>query len=185
MPGKIRVPIRWSEPPAPEDADAIPAMGPFVTVQDPTDWREVAARLQADMESYRLRQQKLVAERVLTEKVAFLGDFLPILDALENVLRHLSATAPERQGIQVTYDEMLRLLRRYEVVPIVALGAPFDPQLHEAVAVLPAPPEQEADMLVAEEILRGYCLGERLLRPARVVVAQKQELALARLPQAA
>ena len=68
---------------------------------------------------------------------------------------------------------MLALLRSEGVEPIAALGKPFDPDWYEAVATVPAMPGQEHDMVVVEEEAKGYRIGERLLRPARVIVAKK------------
>jgi len=66
---------------------------------------------------------------------------------------------------------MCNLLEREGITPIATVGAPFDPHVHEAVAVVPGTAEQGAESVVVEEVRRGYRQGERVLRPARVVVA--------------
>jgi molecular chaperone GrpE len=141
------------------------------------DWRERAMRLQAEMENYRKRQRRLADERVAREREALLFRFLSVVDNLEKVLSHIDEDNPAYHGIRVTYDAAKALLRVEDVVPIQAVGEPFDPDWHDAVTVIPAQPGQEEEMLVIDEALKGYRIGDgpeaRLLRPARVVVAKQ------------
>ncbi len=141
------------------------------------DWRERAMRLQAEMENYRKRQKRLADERVAREREALLFRFLSVIDNLEKVLSHIEEDNPVYHGIRVTYDGAKALLRVEDVEPIQAVGKPFDPAWHDAVTVVPAQPGQEEEMLVIDEELKGYRIGDgpeaRLLRPARVVVAKQ------------
>jgi molecular chaperone GrpE len=77
------------------------------------------------------------------------------------------------QGVQLAYDGILTLLIREGVERIFAQGRPFDPEVHEAVAVVSAPPDQQEDMRVVEEMSSGYRFNDRVLRPAKVVVAKR------------
>jgi len=142
-------------------------------VVQPVDWRDRALRLQAEMDNYRKRQQRLAEERVAREKGALLGKFLGVADNLERIIAHLRPEDSYDQSIRVAYDAMLNLLRTEDVTPLEAVGTVFDPAWHEAVATTPAPSEQDADMMVVAEEKRGYRWGERLLRPAQVIVAQR------------
>jgi molecular chaperone GrpE (heat shock protein) len=72
------------------------------------------------------------------------------------------------EGLQLTYRRLQDALARRGVMPIAAVGQPFDPHLHEAVAVEPCPPEQ--DGMVLREERRGYRTAEHVLRLAQVVV---------------
>ncbi len=141
------------------------------------DWRERAMRLQAEMENYRKRQKRLADERVVRERDALLFKFLSIIDNLEKILAHIEEENPAYHGIRVTYDGAKALLRVEDVESIQAVGKPFDPQWHDAVTMVPAQPDQKEEMLVIDEELKGYRIGDgsevRLLRPARVVVAKK------------
>lgn len=137
------------------------------------DWRERAMRLQAEMENYRKRQRRLADERVAREREALLFKFLSVVDNLEKVLSHVEEENPVYQGIRVTHDGAKALLRVEGVEPIQAVGKPFDPDWHDAVTMVPAQPGQEEEMLVIDEALKGYRIGDRLLRPARVVVAKQ------------
>jgi molecular chaperone GrpE len=75
-----------------------------------------------------------------------------------------------RQGIELIYKQLVEVLRKRGVRPIEALGADFDPHIHQAVSYEPA--EDRRDGEVIEEFRRGYMLGDRLLRPAMVKVAK-------------
>ena len=75
-----------------------------------------------------------------------------------------------RKGVELIQRQLLEILRKRGVQPIEALGADFDPHYHNAVAYEPA--EGRRDGEVIEEFSRGYMLGDRLLRPAMVKVAQ-------------
>jgi molecular chaperone GrpE len=98
---------------------------------------------------------------------------LPTLDDLERALEHSSA-APGDDGGLVAGVEMVRkglltVLERHGVVRISALGQPFDPSRHEAVGMVEA--DDAMPNTVVAEHRAGYLIGERLLRPAIVVVA--------------
>jgi len=151
-----------------------PDVTPVVEVQDAAvDWRDQALRLRADMDNYRRRQQRLAEDQIAQAKAALLLKYLGVLDSLERVVAHLRPDDAYDQSVRVTYDQMLKVLRSEGVEPIAAVGEPFDPAWHEAVAMVSAPDHQKEDLLVIDEEQRGYCLGEQLLRPARVIVAKK------------
>lgn len=140
--------------------------------KEAVNWSDVALRLRAEMDNYRKRQRQLAEERVDAEKRRLLTSFLDIVDNLEQIVAHLAPDDPYHHSIRVTYDAVMKLLRVEGVEPIAATGAVFDPLLHEAVAVVPAQPGQREDMVVLKEERKGYRLGDRVLRPARVVVAK-------------
>jgi molecular chaperone GrpE len=78
------------------------------------------------------------------------------------------ADADLRQGVELTYRELMRSLEAEGVTRFETVGQPFDPNLHEAIATRVA---EAAGNTIVEEIEAGYRLGDKLLRPARVVVA--------------
>jgi molecular chaperone GrpE len=139
-----------------------------------TDWREVAMRLRAEMDNYRKRQKRWARGEIFDEKVRLLTDFLDVMDNLEKTLEHLDPDDPNHQAVQLAYDSMTKLLIREDVERIFALGRAFDPQWHDAVAVVPASADQDEEMRVVEVVNPGYRLNERVLRPARVVVAKRE-----------
>lgn len=139
-----------------------------------TDWRDLAMRLRAEMDNYRKRQKRWAQGEILEEKVRLLTNFLEVMDNLEKTLEHLDPEDPNHQAVQLAYDGMMKLLIREGVERIFALGRAFDPQWHDAVAVVQASDDQDQDMRVVEVVNPGYRLDGRILRPARVVVAKRE-----------
>jgi molecular chaperone GrpE len=133
------------------------------------DWQSMALRLQADMDNFRKRQARRADDAVAEERERLLRLILPIAD---NLIRALHDDGqgydPLRQGVELTYRELMRLLEAEGVARVEALGQEFSPEVHEAVGTVTT--DAEAGIVV-EELESGYKLGERLLRPARVVVA--------------
>ncbi len=112
----------------------------------------------------RRAQEEALAE-VLTE-------FLPIVDDFERALeaaRWLRDLDGVLQGLTVIHRRLLELLARFNVRPMETLGRPFDPTRHEAFAVEPT--DEYEENTIIDEYQRGYMMGDRLLRPARVKVA--------------
>ena len=130
-------------------------------------------RTAAEFDNYRKRMDK--ERRDLSEYAAsdIVMQFLPILDNFERALEAPSASDPEgfRKGIELIHKQMLDVLKRRGVKPIEALGADFDPNMHEAVIHEASDTHREGEVM--QELQRGYMLGERLLRPAMVKVAKR------------
>ena len=132
-------------------------------------------RLQAEFENYRKRQQRDREELDRRAKERVLGDLPGIVDNLERALQHagVAGAAPETlaRGVELVCKQLQEVLTRFGAEPIPALGAMFDPRLHEAmvrVVTDGAPP----DGTVVEEFRRGYLLDGKVLRPALVAVAK-------------
>lgn len=158
---------------------------------------DLARRLKAEMANMRRRMDldKASLRNRLVEQIC--GGFLPVLDDLQRAAAEAERTAdhapgakPGESGPAPAADEALRtgvrlVARRFEeslakqgFVEIEALGRPFDPRHHEAVHRLPATEGQE-DGEVVEVYRRGYFLGDRVVRPATVVVAYHPDPATA------
>jgi molecular chaperone GrpE len=130
-------------------------------------------RLQADFDNYRKRaardQESLVAragERIVKE-------LLPILDDLERALEAVESheEAKLEDGVQLVYRQLEQLLEK-EGLALVETDGKFDPHVHEALLTQPS---DEDEGSVIEVLQKGYRLGDRVLRPARVVVAGPKE----------
>lgn len=135
-------------------------------------WRDQALRLRAEMENFRKRQQQLADERIAANHERLLCSFLRVADDLERALNADGTDAESlRQGVGLTYQTMMRLLDQQGAEPIRAEGQPFDPSYHEAVSTIPHQHAGTEPDTVVEVVQPGYCLGDRLLRPARVIVA--------------
>jgi len=128
-------------------------------------------RTAAEFDNYRKRMDR--ERRDLAEYTAgeAIKDLLPIIDNLERALQTPAQDDPLRKGVELIHKQMLEILRRRGVTPIEALGADFDPNVHEAVTQEESAQHREGEVM--EELQRGYKVGDRLLRPAMVKVATR------------
>lgn len=136
------------------------------------DWRDRALRLQADMDNFRRRQQRLAQEQIAADRDRLLRAFLRVVDDLERALAAPTGGGEElRRGIELTYRSALKLMENEGVETIPAKGEPFDPNWHEAVATVAGDGTKAVPGTVVQVVEPGYRLGDQLLRPAKVVVA--------------
>jgi len=128
-------------------------------------------RLAADFDNYRKRVLRDQAQLVARAHEGLVRELLPVLDDLERALGaaevHDEATVVE--GVRLVQRALAEQLAREGLEEIVAEGA-FDPHLHEA--LLSQPGEGAEPGTVLQVVQKGYRLGDRVLRPARVVVAE-------------
>lgn len=132
--------------------------------------RETVKRLQGDIESLRRRaaRERDEAERYGVEKL--LLELIPVLDNLERAQRHaLQGEEGLPEGVEMTRRMFVDALGRFGIESFSAVGEAFDPALHEAVEIRTTA-EHPANV-VLEEMVRGYRLHDRLVRPAMVCVA--------------
>jgi molecular chaperone GrpE len=160
----IPVQVRSAKP---HTAEAAPA-----PEEDAEQWRERALRLQAEMENFRRRQRRWAQEQIDTERERLLTAFLRAVDDLERALaapfENLEAL---RQGVELTRRAIWQLLQNEGVAPVEAASQAFDPEWHEAVATVSRAGTGTEAHTVIDVIEPGYRLGDRLLRPAKVIVA--------------
>ena len=136
--------------------------------------KDLALRVQADMENLRRRTRIDVesAHKYALEK--FVNALLPAMDSMEMGIDAASkeeATIESiREGLDMTFKQMLDVLQSVNVERINPTGEKFDPTLHEALTMIPSP-DHESNTVV-DTIQKGYTLNERLVRAARVIVAQ-------------
>jgi molecular chaperone GrpE len=137
------------------------------------DLRDRSIRTLADFDNYRKRAER---ERQEMRRYALLEPMRELVEVVDNLERAAAAAGSAddmKQGVDMILRQLGDFLRRHGVVPIEAEGQPFDPAFHEAVL------RQESDGIdeptVAQELQKGYRLHERLVRPARVVVAVPAE----------
>ena len=136
---------------------------------------DLLLRKQAEFENYRKRVRKEREEQRLVAQAEVFEELLPTLDALEKGLDSLRE-APEdsqldtyRQGYALMLQEIRRVLDKFGVTEIPALGSLFDPNIHEAVLREVTPDHKDGKIL--DEFRKGYKIQHRLLRPAQVRVA--------------
>ena len=145
-----------------------------------TDLRDGAARRQADFENFRKRIERERLDTYNRAVADLVAKLLPVLDNLcRAVDTEASVEAAESDefrhflnGVDLIHKQLGGVLEALGVKPVAAVGEPFDPHVHEAV-VTEETDEHEPDT-VLQEIVRGYRLGDKLLRPALVKVAVKK-----------
>lgn len=128
-------------------------------------------RERADLENYRKRVGREKEELLNYGNKSLLEEILPVIDNLERALAHVSedGLGAVVEGIRLTHSMLLATLKKFNVTPIEAVGAPFDSAFHQAMAQVPT--DQHEPNTVVEEYQKGYMLKERLLRPSMVTVA--------------
>ncbi|MFZ5806194.1 MAG: nucleotide exchange factor GrpE [Verrucomicrobiota bacterium] len=136
------------------------------------DYRDQLLRLRADFDNYRKRHTKEREEAIKLANEGIIMDLLPVLDSFELGLKAAAGTQNSQdliQGMNMVYTQLQRLLADADVQVIDAMGKPFDPHEHEAVAH--EVHEDAPEGIVVAQHRKGYKLHHRLLRPASVVVS--------------
>jgi len=134
--------------------------------------RAAYQRLAADFENYKRRKAQETQDLARYGSASLLKAILPALDNLARAVAHVDADASDgvSEGLRLTLRQLEDALTSQGVQRIAAVGHPFDPRLHEAVATVPA--EGVAQDTVVTELLPGYQVHDRVVRPAQVTVAQ-------------
>ena len=137
------------------------------------DYRDRWMRKSAEFDNYRKRIERERREQADQAVVDLLQELLLIVDDFDRALTVDSGDGDPayRKGVELIHGKLHDLLGKYGVRPIDALGADFDPNVHQA--VIHEPSEEHREGEVMEELQRGYKLGDRLLRPAMVKVAKR------------
>lgn len=134
-------------------------------------------RLAADFDNFRKRTQKEKEELNLNVKCSTLKELLPVIDNFERARSHLKPQSEGEMTIhksyQSVYKQMVDCLKQLGVSPMRPEGQPFDPNFHEA--VMREPTDQYEEGIITEELVRGYVLGDRILRHSMVKVAAPPE----------
>jgi len=151
---------------------------------DDLSWQERYQRLKAESENRRKRLERRYADEVVEKRNRILLDMLPLADHLDMALKHIETTntvsyngASEGDpvhaivsNIEATRRAFLETLKRYGINRLECQGQPFDPNMHEAIG------QAEDDEIPADHITQviqaGYAEGEKLVRPARVLVSK-------------
>jgi molecular chaperone GrpE len=155
------------------------AQGPDLQAQVDTLTQEKAAlydqllRRQAEFENYRRRIDREKVESYARARGEVLLELLPVVDNFERALSSLEKSETDaaglRHGIELIHKQFKDALTKFGLEPVESVGQVFDPHLHEAVTIEPT--DEHEENTIIEEFQRGYKLGEKLLRPAKVKVA--------------
>jgi len=134
-------------------------------------------RQQAEFENYRKRVERDRAGIYQHGRDDVLLQFLPVVDNFERALSSLETSDGDaeslRHGVELIHKQFKDALSKFGLEPVEAVGQTFDPHVHEAVTTEPS--DKHEENTVIEEFQRGYKIGNRLLRPAKVKVASSPE----------
>jgi molecular chaperone GrpE len=129
-------------------------------------------RALADLDNYRKRSARETERRIAESKEAQLREWLEAVDSVERALL-MELDNPVFEGLRRVLEQMEAILARQGVRRIGAVGERFDPEHHEAVGVRYT--DQEPDRTVVDVARSGYALGDRVLRPAEVIVSRAEQ----------
>jgi molecular chaperone GrpE len=143
-----------------------------VAEQQRDEYLSLLQRVRADFENYQKRIRRDLEEERRYAHAPFARALLPVVDNLQRALdaaRQQGEEGPLVQGVILVQSQLREIFGRFGITPIDAEGQPFDPNVHEAVQQEPR--TDAAPGTVVRVLEPGYRLYERVLRPARVVVA--------------
>ena len=132
------------------------------------EYLDALRRARAEFENFRKRQERDRARLLELASEKLVAELLPVLDNLE---RALEAGGDIRGGVQATRDQLARLLESEGLTLVSSEGEHFDPNIHEA--VMGQPSEEHEEGAIIQTFQRGYMLNGKLIRAAKVVVAQQ------------
>lgn len=141
-------------------------------LEEVAQYKEAALRAHADAQNVRRRAEQDVEKAHKFGLEKFAKSIVNVADNLERALASAPATGEAdsvREGVELTLKDLLETLARFEVIVVDPHGQPFNPELHQAITMVPNP-EMEANT-VMDVVQKGYTLNGRLLRPAMVVVS--------------
>ena len=130
--------------------------------------------LHADFDNYRKRTYKERIEQTATANKDVLLSLLPVMDNFERAIvtnEKLEDIAPMKEGFHLIYSMFKGILDSKGLKPMEAKGAPFNSDLHEAIANIPAPDKKMVGKVI-EDVEKGYYLNDKVIRFAKVVVGQ-------------
>ena len=135
-----------------------------------SEYKDSWIRSQAEFQNYRKRVERDSELTYVSLKGDIIKKILPVLDDLERALQNRSADDPWASGIELVVRKFQNILESEGVKKIEAVGAEFDPNFHEAISHEPADGVQSGHVIGV--VQNGYMIGERVIRPALVRVAQ-------------
>jgi molecular chaperone GrpE len=165
----------------PDESDSTESTEAAETVAvDPTaelrrerdDFHDRWLRKSAEFDNYRKRIERERREQADQAVVGLLQELLAVVDDFDLALTVEAAPEAEgyRKGVELIHAKLHDFLKKRGVTPIEAVGADFDPNIHQAVMHEVSPDHREGEVI--GELRKGYMLGDRLLRPAMVRVAK-------------
>jgi len=148
----------------------------FVDIKETSEYQELNdkyLRLAAEFDNYKKRQAREYNRLIESSESNMILELLQVADDFSRALQHdPDDQVSFKQGILLISTKFNELLKRKGLKEIEAVGKPFDPNFHEAIMQLES--DKYDDGIIIEEVQKGYFLNDKVLRPARVVVAKKK-----------
>ncbi len=141
--------------------------------QECQEVKDQLLRLAAEFENYKKRMERDRSKALKYAEESFIRDLLPSLDNLERAIEQGQKSDNNSellQGVELTIKGIIATLDKFQVTPLESIGQPFDPNIHEALAMDYSDEVAENHVLV--EFEKGYNYKDKLLRPAKVVVSK-------------
>ncbi|MCP4714533.1 MAG: nucleotide exchange factor GrpE [Deltaproteobacteria bacterium] len=171
-----------TEQEAPEDqetsTDSLDSLGQELqrAEQETEELKDRLLRTMAEFDNYKKRvtREKDNLVKYGTEKLAL--DILPVIDNFERALeqaKEATEMSAVTEGLEMIFKQFADVLEKFNITAFASLGEIFDPEKHEAMAQQEH--EEHEDNTVINEFQKGYCLNDRLLRPARVIVSKRPQ----------
>ena len=152
-----------------EEKDPIEALKEQVNAE-----KDKYVRLYAEFENFRRRTAKERIELISSATGDLMKEIIPVLDDFDRAIgSNHEATDLEavKAGFELLHNKLYRLLENKGLKPMDSKGKDFDPEVHEAIAQIPAPSEEEKGKII-DVVEKGYQLNEKILRHPKVVVGQ-------------
>jgi molecular chaperone GrpE len=138
--------------------------------EDLLDWKNKHHRLYAEFDNYRRRTLKEKADLIKTASESIILELLPVLDDFERAIKAKEEAKDEdMEGIVLIYNKFKTNLEKKGVKKMNAIGDEFNPEIHEAIAQIPAPKKKQKNKIL-DVIESGYMLHDKVIRFAKVVV---------------
>lgn len=153
----------------PQGEDALAAL-----TAERDELKDRVLRVAAEMENYKKRSERDKADFLKRANESLVRDLLPVLDGLERAAAHAQEEDEDQavsKGLSLLQQELSKVLERYGLEKVEAMGLAFNPEFHEAMMQQDDPEAEENTVL--QELQKGYIFQGRLLRPAMVVVSKK------------
>ena len=136
------------------------------------DWKDKYVRLFAEFDNYKRRTSKERIDLLKTANEDLMSSLIPVMDDFDRALKNIPVTEETkvlREGVELIHNKFNKTLTQKGLTPMNAQGEVFNTELHEAITQIPAPTEDLKGKVV-DEVEKGYFLGEKVIRYAKVVI---------------
>ena len=142
-------------------------------IQEKSGLYDQLLRRAAEFENYRKRIERERSETYQRARAEIILEFLPVIDNFERALTSLETSTGDadalRHGVELIHKQFKDALAKFGLEAVDSVGQIFDPNVHEAITIEPT--DRHKENTIIEEFQRGYRMGDKLLRPAKVKVA--------------